>query len=127
MRNVVLLISIPKKPKFLVVLLYIGLPITEGNVRTVIQMSRISECKSWLKTLKCFRFAEVGIGDLSPTHKSHKSQFLSQKWLKTEQNCQWWRLGMKLIRCNRGAEVETIHELMEHVANYNYSGKRVNL
>ena len=56
---------------------------------------------------------------VSPTQKI---QYLSENWLDTEQNSNWWKLGMKLIRCCRREEIETVHELMKSVANYNHSG-----
>ena len=52
-----------------------------------------------------------------------KLQFLSEYWLKTAENCQWWRLGMKLIRCCRTKEIKTVHEFVKNVAFYNHSGK----
>ena len=61
-----------------------------------------------------------GEGDLSLTQKT---QYLSESWLDTEEDGDWWRLGMKLIRCCKRREIEAIHELMKKVANYNHRGE----
>ena len=99
----------------------IGLPINKGNVQTVLQKSNVSESKSWLKTLRCFSLpADDTEEDVSP---SQKTQYLSESWLETEPKFQWWRLGMKLIRCCRAKEVETIQSLMMNVATYNHNSK----
>ena len=57
---------------------------------------------------------------LSPTQKI---VFFSEKWLEEEQDFHWWRLGMKLIRCCRRQDIESVHELMKHVAIYNNRGE----
>ena len=97
-----------------------GLLLTKGNVQTVLQRSQVFESKSWHKTLRCFSLPEGDVeGDLSPTQKS---QYLSENWLQKEEECHWWRLGMKLIRCCRRKEIGTVHELMKCVAIYNNQG-----
>ena len=110
---------------------YIGLSLTRENAQRVLRKSHVLKYKSWQKTLRCFSFPMDDIErGLSPTQtiedglsQSQKIQYLSENWLKTEPYCDWWRLGMKLIRCCRRNEIETIHELMTNVANYNHSGK----
>ena len=100
---------------------YVGLSVTQGNVQKVLQRSRVPESKNWLKTLRCFSFPVDDMeGDFS---QNQRVQFLSEEWLDTEQDCQWWRLGIKLIRCCRSKEIATVHELMQNVAKYNHSGK----
>ena len=107
--------------EILIHVLHVGLPISKGNVQTVLQKSNVSESKSWLKTLRCFSLpADDTEEDVSP---SQKTQYLSESWLETEQNFQWWRLGMKLIRCCRAKEVETLQSLMMNVATYNHNSK----
>ena len=103
------------------ILSHVGLPVTKGNVQNVLQKSQVSDGKSWLSTLRCFSFPAVEVEeDLS---SSQKTQYLSESWLETEEQSQWWRLGMKLIRCCRAKEVNTIQNLMMNVATYNHSGK----
>ena len=102
-------------------------------MKRVLQKSRVFKHKSWHKTLRCFSFpGDNNEGGLSPTQtirkelsQSQKVQYLSENWLDTEQHCHWWRLGMKLIRCCRRKEIETVHELMTNVAKYNHSSKSI--
>ena len=100
---------------------HLGLPITRGNVQTVLQKSQVYDDKNWQSTLRCFSLPAVNIEEgLSP---SQKTQYLSESCLENEQHFQWWKLGMKLIRCCRAKEVETIQDLMTNVATYNRNSK----
>ena len=102
-------------------LLFVGLSITKGNVQAVLKRSQVSDCKGWLKTLRCFGFATADIGeDLSPTEKI---QYVSEAYLEKEKNCDWWRLGIKLIRCCQMNDIERVQELMLNVAIYNHKSK----
>ena len=99
----------------------IGLSLTKANVQVVLQKSQVYQCKGWPKTLSYFSLPAIDVeGDLSLTQKT---QYLSESWLDTEEDCDWWKFGMKLIRCCRRREIKAIHELMKKVANYNHSGK----
>ena len=63
------------------VMSHVGLPITKGNVQTVLRKSRVSEGKSWLSTLRCFSLPAGDVEkSLSP---SQKTQYLSESWLET--------------------------------------------
>ena len=104
-----------------IILSHVGLPITKGNVQTVLQKSQVSDSKSWLSTLRCFSLPAVDVEEgCSP---SQKTQYLSESWLETDQHFQWWRLAMKLIRCCRAKEVQTIQNLMMDVTTYNHNGE----
>ena len=100
---------------------HVGLPITKGNVQTVLQKSQVSDSKSWLSTLRCFSLLAVDVEE--SLSASQKTQYLSESWLETNQHFQWWRLGMKLIRCCRAKEVQTIQNLMMDVTTYNNNGE----
>ena len=112
-------------------LFLLGLSVTKRNVQAVLKRSRVFKHKSWQKTLRCFSFPIDDIeGGSSPVQvfqgrltQMQKVQYLSENWLETERDCQWWRLGMKLIRCCRRKDIETVQELLNGVANYNHSGK----
>jgi hypothetical protein len=96
-----------------------GLLLTEENAHCVLKRSLVSECKErWLKISKCFRVTADIQEELSVTQRF---QYLSKNWLDTEPDCQWWRLGMKLIRCCKREEIESINKLMTNVAKYNNS------
>ena len=102
-------------------ILCIGLSLTKANVQVVLQKSQVYQCKGWPKTLSYFSLPTIDVeGDLSLTQKT---QYLSESWLDTEEDCDWWKLGMKLIRCCKRREIKAIHELMKKVANYNHSGE----
>ena len=102
------------------ILSHVGLPTTKGNVQTVLQKSQVAEGKKWQSTLRCFSVPAVDMEEgLSPSQKTH---YLSESCLENEQCFQWWRLGMKLIRCCRATEVETMQNLMTNVAAYNHNG-----
>ena len=96
------------------------MPLTKINVQNVVQKSQVPESKNWPTILRCFSFPAVDMEDPSTTQKI---QFLSESWLETEQNSHWWRLGMRLIRCCKAQDVETVQRLMMNVAKYNHSGK----
>ena len=97
----------------------LGLSLTEGHVQTVLQKSRVFEYKALEKILKCFSSSpsEMMKRDLS---LKQLSKMLFEGMV---QECQWWSIGMKLIRCCGRKKIDTVHELMKNVANYNHSGK----
>ena len=98
-----------------------GLSVTKENVQVVLQKSQVYQHKGWLKTLRYFSLP--AIHEEQDFSLAQKTQYLSESWLDTEEDCDWWKLGMKLIRCCKRREIKAIHELMKKVANYNHSGK----
>ena len=74
-----------------------------------------------MKTLRYFNIPARDEEEmLSVTQGVH---YLSDSWLKRElNNRQWWKLGMTLIRCCKRSDINTVHKVMEDVANYNHTG-----
>ena len=99
----------------------IGLQLTKRNVLIVLQKSRLLQRKHWQKTFRCLR--ALADERLSP---AENMQILSENLLDEEKDFQWWKLGMKLIRCcsrKERKEIETIDELMKNIANCQHSSK----
>ena len=94
-----------------------GFPFTEENVCAVLEMSDVHNYKDWAITQKCFELAEDDFDE-----NVMWTQIFPKKWLEKQKNPEWWRLGMKLIRCCNKEEVINVHELMKNVVNFNQRG-----
>ena len=94
-----------------------GFPFTEENVCAVLEMSDVHNYKDRAITQKCFELAENDFNE-----NIMWTQIFPKKWLAEQKTPEWWRLGMKLIRCCNKEEVMNVHELMKNIVNFNQRG-----
>ena len=84
---------------------------------TVLERSDVNNYKDREITQKCFELTEDDFNE-----NVMCTQIFPKKWLEKWKSPEWWRLGMKLIRCCNKEEVSNVHELMKNVVNFNKRG-----
>ena len=95
------------------------LPLTPTAVSSLLERSLPLDNEDWSLAFKCFGVEKEG-------DNTTKIQAISQTWLKAKlqgQNKEWWKLGIKLLRCCNHEKVADVHRLMENVVTYNNKGK----
>ena len=93
------------------------LPMTLTAVSNLVERSIPKDSQNLSVASKCFGVDE----------EVYNPETISKTWLKAKSQGQneWWKLGVKLLRCCNEDEIPNVHRLMKNVMTYNNKGKMV--
>ena len=92
-------------------------PLTLTAVSSLVERSIPDDSKNWSLAYQCFGVDEEEVCNPAT---------ISKTWLKAKsqsQNKEWWKLGVKLLRCCNQEKIADVHRLMKNVVTYNNKGK----